>query len=99
MNRPADLDLRVVGAVPGAGHTSWPCRQNPDLWFSLRPEEVERAREEGVERTILFNLCGHGNFDMSAYDAYLSGAMVDHELPQEDLDRAAENLAALPQIP
>jgi tryptophan synthase beta chain len=72
----------------------------PEPSHALRAvaEEVERAREEGVERTILFNLCGHGNFDMSAYDAYLSGAMVDHELPQEELDRAAADLAALPQI-
>ncbi|MDX6555202.1 MAG: tryptophan synthase beta chain [Miltoncostaeaceae bacterium] len=72
----------------------------PEPSHALRAvaEEVERAREEGVERTILFNLCGHGNFDMSAYDAYLSGEMVDHELPQEDLDRAAADLAGLPQI-
>ena len=41
------------------------------------------AREEGVERTILFNLCGHGNFDMGAYDAFLNGEMTDYELPQE----------------
>jgi tryptophan synthase beta chain len=72
----------------------------PEPSHALRAvaEEVERAREEGVERTILFNLCGHGNFDMSAYDAYLSGEMVDHELPQEELDRAAEDLAALPRL-
>ena len=62
-------------------------------------EEVERAREEGVERTILFNLCGHGNFDMAAYDAYLAGELVDHELPQEELDRAAAGLEGLPAIP
>ena len=62
-------------------------------------EEVERAREEGVERTILFNLCGHGNFDMAAYDAYLAGELVDSELPQAELDDAAADLAGLPSIP
>lgn len=61
-------------------------------------DEVERAREEGVERTILFNLCGHGNFDMGAYDAYLSGEMTDIELPQEELDRAAAELEGLPTL-
>jgi tryptophan synthase beta chain len=61
-------------------------------------EEVARAHEEGVERTILFNLCGHGNFDMAAYDAYLSGEMTDYELPQEELDRAAAELEGLPVI-
>ena len=60
--------------------------------------EVERAREEGVEKTILFNLCGHGHFDMSAYDAYLSGRMEDYELPQDVLDRAAGDMEGLPAI-
>jgi tryptophan synthase beta chain len=62
-------------------------------------EEVERAREEGAERTILFNLCGHGNFDMGAYDAYLSGEMTDFELPQAELDEAAAELEGLPPLP
>ena len=60
--------------------------------------EVERAREEGVSRTILFNLSGHGHFDMSAYDDYLSGRMSDFELPQEVLDRAARDLEGLPAL-
>ncbi len=61
-------------------------------------EEVERAREEGVERTILFNLCGHGNFDMAAYDAYLAGQLVDVPLAQEELDAAAAELEGLPAL-
>jgi tryptophan synthase beta chain len=70
----------------------------PEPSHALRAmaEEVERAREEGVSRRILLNLCGHGHFDMAAYDDYLSGRMVDMELPQEDLDRAALSLAGLP---
>jgi len=61
-------------------------------------QEVERAREEGVTKTILFNLCGHGHFDMAAYDDYLSGRMQDFELPQEELDRAAKDLEGLPAL-
>jgi tryptophan synthase beta chain len=61
-------------------------------------EEVERAEEEGVAKTILFNLCGHGHFDMSAYDEYLSGEMVDYDLPQDDLDRAARDMEGLPAL-
>ena len=34
-------------------------------------EEAEAAKQAGEERTILFGLCGHGNFDLAAYDAYL----------------------------
>src|SRR6185436_2086147 len=41
---------------------------------------AQRADEEGVERTILFNLSGHGHFDMAAYDGYLAGKHVDLEL-------------------
>jgi tryptophan synthase beta chain len=73
----------------------------PEPSHALRAvtEEVERAREEGVERTILFNLCGHGNFDMGAYDAFLSGEMVDYELPEAELDQAAAELEGLPALP
>lgn len=44
MNGPEGLDFRLVGVGPGLGHYPWPCRENPDLWFSFRPEEVERAK-------------------------------------------------------
>jgi len=47
--------------------------------------EANQAKEEGKERVILFNLCGHGNFDMSAYDQYLSGKLVEHEVTQEEI--------------
>ena len=40
-------------------------------------DEAVRCREEGRSRTILFNLCGHGLLDLSAYDAYLSGQLKD----------------------
>jgi tryptophan synthase beta chain len=59
---------------------------------------VQRAKEEGKKKTILFNLCGHGNFDMAAYDSFLKGQMVDHELPQADLDRAAADLEGMPAL-
>ena len=36
-------------------------------------DEAQAAREAGEERVILFNLCGHGHFDLAAYDAYLAG--------------------------
>ncbi len=44
MNGPDGLDLHLVGVGPGPGHNLWPCRRNPDLWFSIWPEEVERAK-------------------------------------------------------
>jgi len=47
--------------------------------------EAIKAKEEGVKKTILFNLCGHGYFDMSAYEDYFAGKLVDHELTDEQL--------------
>lgn len=58
-------------------------------------DEALAAREAGEERTILFNLSGHGFFDLSAYDHYLSGEMQDYEHPQSAIEAA---LAGLPSI-
>ncbi len=51
-------------------------------------QEANRAREEGRSQTILFNLCGHGNFDMAAYEAYLSGKLVDEEVTTAQIERS-----------
>ncbi|HWH45196.1 MAG TPA: TrpB-like pyridoxal phosphate-dependent enzyme [Thermoleophilaceae bacterium] len=58
--------------------------------------EAEAATEAGEERTILFNLSGHGHFDLSAYDAYLAGDLDDPEFSEADMDAA---LARLPETP
>ncbi|HVP03751.1 MAG TPA: TrpB-like pyridoxal phosphate-dependent enzyme [Solirubrobacteraceae bacterium] len=55
-------------------------------------DEAEAAKQAGEERVILFGLCGHGFFDLSAYDAYLAGTLEDPEFSQEDMDRALEHL-------
>ncbi len=60
--------------------------------------EAEIAREEGVAKTILFNLCGHGNFDMAAYEAYFAGRLQKHEMTQAEID-AAIALIDTPAIP
>ena len=54
--------------------------------------QAKQADEEGVSKTILFNLCGHGHFDLSAYEQYLNGKLVDYEVSQEDIN---QSLAAL----
>ena len=48
-------------------------------------KEALIAKEEGKSKTILFNLSGHGYFDMSSYDAYFSGKLVEHHLTDEEL--------------
>ena len=55
-------------------------------------QEAEKCKEEGVSRTILFNLCGHGNFDMTAYESYFSGKLVEHELTEEEIHASLAEL-------
>lgn len=60
--------------------------------------EAKKCKEEGVSKTILFNLCGHGNFDMKAYDDYFDGKIVKHELSQEEINTSIARLNT-PEIP
>ncbi|MEA2190136.1 MAG: tryptophan synthase beta chain [Solirubrobacteraceae bacterium] len=57
-------------------------------------DEALEAKEAGEQRVILFGLCGHGHFDLAAYDAYLAGSLEDPEFSQGDMDAA---IAALPE--
>jgi tryptophan synthase beta chain len=50
-------------------------------------DEAIRCREEGVSKTIAFNLSGHGHFDMTSYHRYMSGELEDYELPVEEIER------------
>ncbi|MBE2268702.1 MAG: TrpB-like pyridoxal phosphate-dependent enzyme [Anaerolinea sp.] len=57
--------------------------------------EALAAKEAGEKRTILFNLCGHGHFDQSAYEAYQLGKLTDYEYPAHEIEEA---LAHLPVV-
>ena len=59
-------------------------------------QEAKKAKEEGKEKVILFNLSGHGFMDMKGYEAYLGGKLSDHEFPDKDLEK---NLEALKNFP
>src|SRR5437762_7848919 len=52
--------------------------------------------EAGEQRTILFNLSGHGHFDMAAYDNYLAGELEDVALDEEEIERALRAIDGLP---
>jgi len=60
--------------------------------------EAKRAKEEGKEKTILFNMSGHGLVDLAAYDAYFSGKLSDYALPEEEIERALKTIESLPKI-
>lgn len=57
--------------------------------------EALRCKEEGVSRAILFNLCGHGHFDIQAYMDYHAGKLEAYEYPEEEIAMA---LAGLPSM-
>ncbi len=55
-------------------------------------DEALNAKEEGKEKTILFNFSGHGFFDLSSYQMYLEGKLEDYEYHDEDVKKALESL-------
>jgi tryptophan synthase beta chain len=59
-------------------------------------DEANQAKEAGEERVILFNLSGHGFFDMQAYDDYLNDRLPEVEYRDEQLDKG---LASVPDVP
>jgi tryptophan synthase beta chain len=69
----------------------------PETAHAIRAaiDEALKAKEAGQERVILFNLSGHGHFDMQAYDAYLSGQLQDYEYPADAVAAAQQRL---PQV-
>ncbi|OHD57138.1 MAG: TrpB-like pyridoxal-phosphate dependent enzyme [Spirochaetes bacterium GWF1_51_8] len=77
------LFARTEGMVPA-----------PETTHALKCaiEEAKKAKEEGKEKTILFNFSGHGIFDLASYDKFLSGQLEDYEYPEEEIQRALKIL-------
>ncbi len=77
------LFARAEGLVPA-----------PESAHAIRAaiDEALDAKRKGEKRVILFNLSGHGNFDMASYQAYLSGKLDDYEYPTEAIQASLENL-------
>lgn len=60
-------------------------------------DEALLAKQQGEKRVILFNLSGHGNFDLTAYDAYNHGRLEDYQLPAEAIQSIRERLPQVSQ--
>jgi tryptophan synthase beta chain len=58
-------------------------------------EEALKCKESGEKKVIVFNLSGHGHFDMGAYDAYHKGSLQDYAYPEEEIEAA---MALLPEV-
>ncbi len=61
-------------------------------------EEAEAAKQAGEARVILLGLCGHGHFDLSAYDAYLAGSLEDPEFSEQEMQSALKRLPEAPAL-
>uniref|UniRef100_A0A7C3RMH7 Tryptophan synthase beta chain n=1 Tax=Dictyoglomus thermophilum TaxID=14 RepID=A0A7C3RMH7_DICTH len=77
------LFARTEGIVPA-----------PESCHAIRAaiDEALDAKEKGERRVILFNLSGHGFFDLSAYDQYLTGRLEDYSYPKEKVEEALKDL-------
>jgi tryptophan synthase beta chain len=59
-------------------------------------DEALECRKRGERKIILFNFSGHGHFDLAAYDAYLSGGLLDYEFPDSEISKALQELPKVP---
>lgn len=82
----ATLFARTEGIIPAP---------EPSHAIKAVIDEAVRCREAGEEETILFLLCGHGHFDMQAYDDYISGKLLPYEYPEEKVEKALQELKQL----
>jgi len=84
----AVLFTRTEGIIPA-----------PETSHAIRVaiDEALDAKKKGEKRIILFNFSGHGNFDMTAYQAYLAGQLKDYEYPAEAIKAAMESLPKVPE--
>lgn len=68
----------------------------PESSHAIRAAIVEAQKPENDGKVILFNLSGHGHFDMTSYDKYYAGDLHDYNLPDHELEKAAKCLPVLP---
>ena len=82
----AKMFIRTEGIIPAP---------EPAHAIKAVVDEAVRCKETGEEKTILFLLCGHGFFDMQAYDEYFSGRLKPYEYPTQKVAESMEKLAKL----
>ncbi len=75
--------MRAEGIVPAP---------EPTHAISVVIDEALKCKESGEEKVIVFNLCGHGHFDMASYDAYLKGELDNFDYPAEAIEEAMKDL-------
>jgi tryptophan synthase beta chain len=82
----AKLFARTEGIIPAP---------EPAHAVKATIDEALRCKETGEEKTLLFLLCGHGHFDMKAYDDYLAGNLKPYVMPRERIDQSVDRVKAM----
>jgi tryptophan synthase beta chain len=82
----ASLFIKTEGFIPAP---------EPSHAIKAAVDEALKCKETGEEKVILFLLCGHGHFDMQAYDDYLNGKLAPYEYPKEKVEEAMKKLREL----
>jgi tryptophan synthase beta chain len=82
----ATLFARTEGIIPAP---------EPAHAVKATIDEALRCKETGEEKTLLFLLCGHGHFDMKAYDDYLAGNLKPYVMPRERINQSVERVKAM----
>jgi|YNPNPStandDraft_1061719.scaffolds.fasta_scaffold02099_5 tryptophan synthase beta chain len=82
------LFARVEGIIPAP-------ESNHAIAVAI--QEAKKAKEEGKSKTILFNLSGHGFFDLGAYDQYFSGKLEDYAISDQEIAKTVGKLKKIIQ--
>jgi tryptophan synthase beta chain len=82
------LFARVEGIIPAP-------ESNHAIAVAI--QEAKKAKEEGKSKTILFNLSGHGFFDLGAYDQYFSGKLEDYSISDQEIAKTVGKLKKIIQ--
>ena len=60
-------------------------------------DEAKKAKEEGVEKVIVFNWSGHGLLDLTGYEAFFGGKLINYPLPEDEISKSTAVLEGLPK--
>jgi len=82
----ATLFVRTEGIIPAP-------ESSHAIAATIR--EALKCKEEGKSKVILFNLSGHGLIDMTAYDMYLAGDLINYSIPDETIDKYLKEVEPL----
>jgi tryptophan synthase beta chain len=73
------------------------CAPETSHAIAVTIQEAKKAKEEGKEKVILFNMSGHGLMDLTGYQNYLSGKLQDYPLPEEEMQKSLKEIEGLPK--